>query len=485
MSTVETAHRIAAQFDYGDTHALQCLTELLKDLNLGIQQVTETVSQFPTYVTRIATGTEKGLALAVDLGGTNLRVCSVNLHGDSTCSVEHLKAVVPPALMVASHSSMLFSFIAAQVKTFLETYHAEELVRLQERGSDKKYFVLGFAFSFPVLQTGINSGTLLRWTKGFDMPDAVGQDVCNLLQIELKAMELPVKITALINDTVGTIMSRAYSLPPTSTRTTIGAIFGTGTNGVYMEKISNITKRLVGEYNSSSGEMFVSTDWGSFDNGLRILPDTPFDRELDKYSVNPGFQIFEKRVSGMFLGELLRLALVSLQDSLGRQLFVRQGLSKDAQASPLNERWTVDSSILSIAEADESINLQALRTASSTAFRADVSNITTEELHAVKIIAHAIGKRAARLAGMAVSAVILKSGGIPEAETCHQGIDIAVDGSVIEFYPGFESYIREVFCIVDGIGEAGEKEIMVAIAKDGSSVGAAITALLSANEVHT
>ena len=33
MSTVETAHRIAAQFDCGDTHMLQCLTELLKDLS--------------------------------------------------------------------------------------------------------------------------------------------------------------------------------------------------------------------------------------------------------------------------------------------------------------------------------------------------------------------------------------------------------------------------------------------------------------------
>ena len=110
-----------------------------------------------------------------------------------------------------------------------------------------------------------------------------------------------------------------------------------------------------------------------------------------------------------------------------------------------------------------------------------MSDITIEELRAVKIIAHAIGKRAARLAGMALSTVILKSGGIPEAKISHRGIDIAVDGSVIEFYPRFESCMREVFRIVDEIGEAGEKEITIAIAKDGSSIGAAITALLSAN----
>lgn len=36
----------------------------------------------PTYVQHIPNGSEKGTFLALDLGGTNLRVCEVTLLGD-------------------------------------------------------------------------------------------------------------------------------------------------------------------------------------------------------------------------------------------------------------------------------------------------------------------------------------------------------------------------------------------------------------------
>ncbi|CAG8971706.1 hypothetical protein HYALB_00003174 [Hymenoscyphus albidus] len=416
----------------------------------------------------------KGFALAVDLGGTNLRVCSVELYRDTTYSAKHLKVAIPREIMVASHSAMLFSFIAAQVKTLLSTHHADKIAQ----ASNQEPLTLGFTFSFPILQTGLNSGTLLRWTKGFNIPDAIGKDICHLLQIELTLLGLPVKVAALINDAVGTMMLRAYTLPPGSARTMIGTIFGTGTNGVYLEKISNITKRLEGDYDKTSGEMFVSTDWGSL-NDTEVLPNTSFDVELDKFSVNPGFQIFEERVSGMFLGELLRLALVVLQASAPSECFSGWGAEGDPHyVSSLHKRWSIDSSILSIPESDSTLNLQVLRNVMSVSFDRHVTDITLKEARATKIIAHAIGKRAARLAGVATAAVILKSGGIPKKNPGNRGVDIAVDGSLIELYPGFEQYMREVFREIDGIGDAGEKEIQLAMTKHGSSIGAAITSLL-------
>jgi hexokinase len=62
-----------------------------------------------------------------------------------------------------------------------------------------------------------------------------------------------------------------------------------------------------------------------------------------------------------------------------------------------------------------------------------------------------------------------------------EAVDIAVDGSVVELYPGFERYMREVWRVIDGIGPAGEKMIKMGVAKDGSSIGAAIIALIVAN----
>jgi hexokinase len=256
--------------------------------------------------------------------------------------------------MIARQAKDLFSFIAKQIETFLSIYHKDYFSIPGDLG-DPQIFSLGFTFSFPAYQNGINSGILLRWTKRFDIPDAVGQDVCELLQHEIDLLHLPVRVTALVNDAAGTIMSRAYTLPVSKTRTSIGAIFGTGTNCVYLEKLSKITKPLDGRYDKSTGEMFISIEWGSFDNHLTVLPNTSYDAELDGGSVNQGNQMFEKRVSGLFLGELLRIALLEMHKDTKIGLFHNPCSSADPvvdDKSPLYRRWAVDSSILSIAEAD-------------------------------------------------------------------------------------------------------------------------------------
>ena len=58
-------------------------------------------------------------------------------------------------------------------------------------------------------------------------------------------------------------------------------------------------------------------------------------------------------------------------------------------------------------------------------------------------------------------------------------VDIGVDGSLVEFYPNFEEYIREALREIPEIGARGEKRIRIGIAKDGSGVGAALIALVA------
>jgi hexokinase len=429
----------------------------------------------------------QGFSLSVDLGGTNLRICSVNLQGNTTYTARHTKVAIPRDLMIAKQGQDVFSFIASHVKTFLEVHHKERTNKSQH------ILPLGFCFAFPVYQTSIDAGILIRWTKGFDIQDVVGKEVCQLLQQELDLLHLPVKVTALVNDAVGTIMSRAYTLPVSKTRTSIGAIFGTGTNGVYLEQISKISKDI-GEHDKSTGEMFLSTEWGSFDNKLSVLSKTRYDEEVDTASVNKGNQMFEKRVSGMFLGELLRIAVLAMHNDPKVALF--SGLDSN-DAVPLYKRWAVDASILSVAEADESRDLGILRNKVEESLGIPTAKLAATDVHAVKIVAHAIGKRAARLAGMAIAAVILQSGRLTknvapvlndseenEQNTGEVGIvDVGVDGTVVELYPRFEEYMREALRVIDGIGESGEKRIRMGIAKDGSSIGAAIVALLAAEQV--
>lgn len=270
--------------------------------------------------------------------------------------------------MVSETSKGLFAFISERIRLFLEEHQL--VSNATDMDPNHPFFALGFSFSFPAYQASINSGILLRWTKGYDIPEVVNKDVCMLLQSEIDLQKLPVKVTAIVNDALGTIMSRAYTLPLAHTRPTIGAIFGTGTNGVYLQDLSKITKPVDGLVDQSTGEMFMSTEWGSFDNKLSVLPVTRFDVELDAHSVNPGNQMFEKSTSGMFLGELLRLVILELYCDEHLQLFQRHhqnGLNLDPNVG-LWHRWSVDASILSMAEADDSDGLERLRNKISSTF---------------------------------------------------------------------------------------------------------------------
>lgn len=435
----------------------------------------------------------QGLYLAVDLGGTNFRVCSIQLNGDTTFNLTYSKVAIPKELMTAKTAQQLFAFLAKQIDIFLRTHHEEHFEnRLRRRPTfsnpegvrEEHIFRLGFTFSFPVQQIGINKGILMRWTKGFDIPDAVGKDVCALLQQEIDRLYLPVKVAALVNDTVGTLMARAYASPGKS-GSILGAIFGTGTNGAYIEKLSNIKKPVTGDFDKSTGDMVVNTEWGSFDNQLNVLPNTTWDIQLDKDSVNPGIQMFEKRVSGMFLGEILRLSLIDMLKNEHVQLFKDKNSSYNdwrstttiASESGVFQQWGIDTSIMSIAAADNTPDLGTLRQALEDQLL--VYTPSLEDAQAFKAISGAIGRRAARLAAVAIAAVVLQSGKLTDPAD-DEDIDIGVDGSLVEHYPYFRDMIYEALKSVDGIGEAGANRIRIGIAKDGSGVGAALIALVAA-----
>ncbi|KAF5357598.1 hypothetical protein D9758_007414 [Tetrapyrgos nigripes] len=76
-----------------------------------------------------------------------------------------------------------------------------------------------------------------------------------------------VKCVALVNDTVGALLSRAY----TAGGCVLGSIFGTGTNGAYVEQVANITKLGNSPAAARGGTMVVNTEWGAFNNSVSHL----------------------------------------------------------------------------------------------------------------------------------------------------------------------------------------------------------------------
>lgn len=144
------------------------------------------VPMIPSFVTGRPTGQERGKYLALDLGGTNLRVCLVELKGDGEYSIEQEKFKVDDSYKTGEMTD-LCDFIAGCVESFVKD-------KIQDTpGEDLQ---MGFTFSFPVLQTAINRGVLKQWTKGFSCKNAVDKDVTILLQDALRKRGVPVNIAA-------------------------------------------------------------------------------------------------------------------------------------------------------------------------------------------------------------------------------------------------------------------------------------------------
>ncbi|KAK9462108.1 hexokinase-domain-containing protein [Lipomyces oligophaga] len=432
----------------------------IKEAESGLENDGQPMTMIPTYVTAIPSGNEKGTLLAVDLGGTNFRVCSVNLNGDGTFGIVQSRVAISNELMVGT-SNALFGFLAQQVKKFLKQHHEDHFA--EDKGPEH-VLKLGFTFSFPVNQTAINRGTLIRWTKGFDVKDAVGKDVCQLLQEQLDKLKLKVHVAALVNDTVGTLMSRAYCSPGKQ-ETQMGVILGTGTNCAYVENLNAVTKigaETVLKLSESSPMMIINTEWGSFDKGCLTIGQTLFDSILDSETLNKGYHMFEKHVSGMFLGELLRLALVELHTKC--DFFASQ--HSDALFKP----WKLDTSALSFIEADTSTDLDETEKFLLASLHL---TSTLAERKSIKLVVDAIGKRSAHLAGAVIGALLLHTQSFEKMPQ----VDVGVDGSVFKFYPGYEKYIRESLRVV--VGEQNEKRVAIGLAEDGSGVGAALCALVA------
>ena len=87
----------------------------------------------------------------------------------------------------------------------------------------------------------------------------VGNDVAAMLQAALVERGLDVTVAALVNDTVGTLMAKAYTEP----RCRIGVILGTGTNGAYVERTAAIPKWT----GPRDGFMIINMEWGGFGSG--------------------------------------------------------------------------------------------------------------------------------------------------------------------------------------------------------------------------
>jgi hexokinase len=143
----------------------------------------------------------------------------------------------------------------------------------------------------------------------------LGQDLGDIVNQACKKAELHVTIEAIINDSSACLLSQAYTHP--STR--FGLILGTGLNiGAYLPVTLIGTRKFgtrpAGWFDRAS-HVIVNTELGMF--GRKILPVTRWDQQLLDNHRRPDFQPLEHMVSGMYLGEVARFALIEAVETTG------------------------------------------------------------------------------------------------------------------------------------------------------------------------
>uniref|UniRef100_A0A4W6FZN5 Hexokinase-2 n=1 Tax=Lates calcarifer TaxID=8187 RepID=A0A4W6FZN5_LATCA len=409
-------------------------------LEAGLKRKGSTaIKMLPSFVYRTPDGTEHGKYLALDLGGTNFRALLVNFKkGLQQNTRLHHKIYTIPLEIMQGTGEELFDHIAECISDFLD-YMGLKNARLPA----------GFTFSFPCEQTALDTGTLVSWTKGFKATDCEGHDVVSMLREAIKRRNVTVKknVSAVVNDTVGTMMSCAYEDPQCE----VGLIAGTGTNVCYMEELKNIEKTE----QSTGQKMCINTEWGGLgDDGSLDDIITPYDVEVDQTSINPGKQRFEKLTSGMYLGEVVRQVLLDL--TRGGLLF--RGHVTEA----LKTAGIFQTKYLSQIESDRLALLQVRSILQGLGL-----DSTCNDSIIVKQVCGTVSRRAAQLCGAGMAAVVDK---IRENRGLdHLNVTVGVDGALYKLHPHFSGVLQETARVL-----APQCNVTFLPSEEGSGKGAAL-----------
>jgi hexokinase len=425
-------------------------------MSAGLTDYGSTIAMIPVHVVGRITGQEIGTYLALDLGGTNLRICAVHLHGSGRITLYSRKFTVPNTYKINSTGKALFDYLAECIQKFIDEETTLPVLTVGQ------VYTMGFSFSFPVHQTGSDRGTLIGWTKGYSLPDVVGKDVAQLLQSAIYRHKLPVKVTALINDTVGCLLAHAYSEPTTQA----GVIVGTGCNAAYYERIASIAKLNDTE---NDREMIVNTEWGAFDTERLVLPLTRFDVRVDRESPHPFKQPFEKLIGGEYLGEILRLVILDLTD--------RRLLFNGVASAALNRSHALDTEYLSVMEADTTAELTKVQHVLEAVMELLVDTSTLAERQMIQQLCTLISTRSARLSATGLAALLsLRPDILASSSSSTDRLAVGVDGSLFEYYP---RYADQMAATLSHHFKSAHHRVVLGLAKDGSVIGAALAALLS------
>lgn len=276
--------RIAAEaYDAG-----KLLNDFLHEMERGLNGEPSSLAMIPAYVNSRGTVPHNKLTAVIDAGGTNLRICLAQFDEAGKIELSHFCKQPMPGREREATASEFFAVLTDALEPLKD-----------------KFEQIGFCFSYPAEITPNLDGRLIHWTKEIKIPQLVGQCVGAGLIQALEARGIHDKKVVVLNDTVAALLAGMAQGQTFSASSYIGFILGTGTNTAYEEENQNIGK-LNGYLGRSAQVINVeSGGFSAFERGS-------IDRQLDEQSENPGGHLFEKTISGVYMGDLALALLKAL-----------------------------------------------------------------------------------------------------------------------------------------------------------------------------
>lgn len=260
-------------------------TSFREKVEEGLKKENAEIQCIPTFITP-QTANINGEALVLDLGGTNYRVAITDFS----------KGI--PTIHPNNGWKKDMSIMKSPGYTREELF--KELADLIDEIKRDKELPIGYCFSYPAESIPGGDAKLLRWTKGVNIQEMIGQFIGTpLLDYLNERNEIKFTSIKVLNDTIASLFA---GLTDNSYDAYIGLIVGTGTNMATFIPADKI-KKLKPEYNVQ-GLVPVNLESGNFHPPFL----TSVDDTVDAISGSSGKQRFEKAVSGMYLGDILKAA---------------------------------------------------------------------------------------------------------------------------------------------------------------------------------
>ncbi|KAL7101579.1 hypothetical protein ACP275_08G063100 [Erythranthe tilingii] len=409
---------------------------------------------FVSYAAPLPTGEERGTYYGINLRATNFVIVRATLDGKNEPLNQLLKQEVPipPSLMADAESSKeLCDLIAFELAKFISV-HSE--ITDNNKGETVKRSKLGFTVSsFPIDHRAPPSAAIAtKWTT-LPFNDAAQKELATEVNQSLEKHGLDyLHVSEVVNDTIGDLAGGRYYSKESVAAVTLGI---GGTDIAYIESPQQISSPI--KDSSKSDETVINMQWGNFSSSH--LPLTEYDTSLDAESIDPGTRIFEKLISGMYLGEIVRRVLLKMAHEAA--------LFGDSVPPKLTIPYLLRSPDMAAMHQDTSEDYEVVQEKLNEIF--DINNSTPTVREVVTEICDVVAERGARLVGAGIVGSVKKMGRIENRKSV-----IIVEGGMYERYRIYRNYVQS--SVWEMVGSEFSDNVMIHHCHGGSGAGSVFLA---------